>query len=261
MIKENTNQLTEIESLKKEIQNLKEKNKKLEDLQVTQGDLFRMLIHDLKGPVGEIMANLDLLNYDESLSKDNREYLETSILGCENLFRMILNILDISKMEEGRLNLNKNTFKIEEMIKEKIKKIDAVAKQNEICFTMDFKEGLKPVNADCEIIERVLSNLFSNAIAFSEPKSEIKIIVELVAEKNFLKVSVIDQGKGIPEEYLDKIFGKYCQETKNGDRRRYSTGLGLTFCKMAVEAHNGKIWVESKEGKGSTFSFTVPISI
>lgn len=258
MIEENTNHISEIESFKKDIRELEKKNKKREELQSTQGDLFKMIIHDLKGPVGEITANLDLLNCDKSLSELNREYLETAMLGCENLYRMILNILEISKMEEGSMILNKKSFQIDEIIKEKIKKITTVANQNETRVTMKVKGELKPVNADQEIIERVLSNLLLNAISFSPPKSEIKIIVEPNGERGFLKVSVADQGEGIPEEFLEKIFDKFYQDIKSGVRRQYSTGLGLTFCKMAVEAHNGTIWVESKVGKGSTFSFTIP---
>ena len=257
MIEENTNHITEIESLKKDIRELEKKNKKLVDIQNTQGDLFKMIIHDLKGPVGEITANLDLLNCDKSLSDLNREYLETAIMGCENLYRMILNILEISKIEEGSMILNKKSFHIDEMITESIKKIKTIAKQNEICVTMEAKGELKPVDADKEIIERVLSNLLLNAISYSPPQSEIKIIVEPNGEKDFLKVSVADQGKGIPKEFQKKIFDKFCQEVKNGNRIQHSTGLGLTFCKMALEAHNGMIWVESKEGKGSTFSFTL----
>ncbi len=248
-----------MEKLEKKIQELEEKNKKLEGLQAIQGDLFKMIIHDLKGPVGEIMANLDLLNYEKSLSDSGRECLETGILGCENLLRMILNILDISKIEEGCMNLNKNSFKIEEVIKEKVQKVNALGKQNEISFKVGFKGELKHICADREIIERVLSNLLLNAIAYSYPKSEINIIAEPASEKDFLKVSVQDQGKGIPEEYINQIFDKFCQGTKNGKRKKFSTGLGLTFCKMAIEAHQGKIWVESKEDQGSLFSFTIPV--
>ncbi len=257
MAEENINYITEIESLKKDIRELEKKNKKLVDIQNTQGDLFKMIIHDLKGPVGEITANLDLLNCDKSLSELNREYLETAIMGCENLYRMILNILEISKIEEGRMILNKKSFQIDEIIKESIKKIKTIAKQNEICVTMEVKGEAESVNADQEIIERVLLNLLLNAISFSPPQSEIKIIAEPEGEKDFLKVSVADQGKGIPEEFKKKIFDKFSQEVKDGERIQHSTGLGLTFCKMAVEAHKGMIWVESKKGKGSTFSFTI----
>lgn len=245
--------------MKKEIEELKKKNKKLENLQNIQGDLFKMLIHDLKGPVGEIMANIDLLNHEKSLSEYGQEYLETAIVGCENLLSMILNILDISKMEEGRMNLNKSSFKIEEIIEGKFQKIKALGKQNEIDFKLEVKGKLKPVYADLEIIERVLSNLLLNAIAFSYPKSEIKLTAEYAEDKDFLKVSVQDHGKGISEEDIDQIFDKFCQGTQNENVRKYSTGLGLTFCKMAVEAHHGKIRVESKEGKGSNFSFTIPV--
>ena len=258
MTEENINSLTEIKSLEKKIEELKEKKENLEKLHNTQGDLFKMLIHDLKGPVGEITANLDLLNCEKSLSEINREYVETAMMGCENLYRMILNILEISKMEEGCMSLNKKTFQMDEIIQERMKKLKAVLNQNEICVTMKIDEELQPVNADWEIIDRVLSNLLLNAISYSPQKSEIKIVVEPNGEKDFLRVKITDQGKGIPKEFLEKIFDKFSQEVKNGDRRQFSTGLGLTFCKMAVEAHNGIIWVKSEMGKGSTFVFTLP---
>ncbi len=228
-------------------------------MHTTQEDFFKMIIHDLKGPLGEIMANLDLLSYEKSLSESNREYLETAILGCENLFQMVLNILDTSKMEEGRMILNKSAFRIEDIIKESVRKVKAVGKQNEINFVIDLKGDIKEINADQDIIERVLSNLLLNAISYSFPKTVIKIIAE-PGDKYFLKISVVDQGRGIPEEYQDKIFNKYYQKNKNGIRQKYSSGLGLTFCKMAIEAHNGQIWVESREGKGSALRFTIPVS-
>jgi K+-sensing histidine kinase KdpD len=127
-------------------------------------------------------------------------------MGCENLYRMILNILEISKIEEGRMILNKKSFQIDEIIKESIKKIKTIAKQNEICVTMEVKGEAESVNADQEIIERVLLNLLLNAISFSPPQSEIKIIAEPEGEKDFLKVSVADQGKGIPEEFTKKKY-------------------------------------------------------
>ena len=198
MTEENINSLTEIKSLKKKIEELKEKKENLEKLQNTQGDLFKMLIHDLKGPVGEITANLDLLNCEKSLSEINREYVETAMMGCENLYRMILNILEISKMEEGCMSLNKKTFQMDEIIQERMKKLKAVLNQNEICVTMKIDEELQPVNADWEIIDRVLSNLLLNAISYSPQKSEIKIVVEPNGEKDFLRVKITDQGKGIP---------------------------------------------------------------
>ena len=106
----------------------------------------------------------------------------------------------------------------------------------------------------------MLTNLVLNALEHSSPDSDITMAAEAHKEKdeNYVKVSVIDHGKGISKDYIDKVFDKFCQEATDGERRKGSTGLGLTFCKMAVEAHKGKIWVESEEDKGSTFSFIIP---
>lgn len=257
MAEENSSE--SIESLKNKIKELEEKNNTLQELQNTHGDLFKMIIHDLKGPVGEITANLDLLKNDKSLSEYNQEFVETSILGCDDLYRMILNILEISKIEEGQMVLNKKPFRIEEVIDEKTRKIKTLANQNKISLEMEIKGKLKPMNADKDIIERVLANLLMNAISYSPFEGKITVTAEPAENEKFVKVSVSDQGRGIPEDSQKNIFDKFSQEVKNGDRTKYSTGLGLTFCKLAVEAHNGTIWVESKVGEGSTFSFKIPV--
>ena len=227
-------------------------------MHTSQEDFFKMIIHDLKGPLGEIMANLDLLSYEKSLSGPNKEYLETAVIGCENLFQIVLNIIDTSKMEEGRMILNKSAFRIEDIIEESVRRVKTIGKQNENHFVIDLKGDIKELIADQNIIERVLSNLLLNAISYSFPKTEIKVIAE-PGDKYLLKISIVDQGRGIPEEFQDKIFDKYHQATKNGVPHKNSSGLGLTFCKMAIEAHNGRIWVESREGKGSSFHFTIPM--
>ncbi|MBI3813811.1 MAG: GAF domain-containing protein [Nitrospinae bacterium] len=237
---------------------LKKKNDELIQLQRMKEDLTSMIVHDLKGPLGEIMSNLDILTYNQNLSTEDKEVLETGIQGCENLLGMVMNLLDISKMEEGRMKLNRDQFQIGELIQNKIERMKVVALQKELKMTVSLPDGDIPITADKEIIERIIANLVNNAIAYSFQGREIKTKAE--RDNDFVKISVRDEGKGIPKDFQDKVFEKFSQKTEDGVRRRSSTGLGLTFCKMAVETHGGKIWVESEEGKGSTFFFTLPIN-
>jgi two-component system sensor histidine kinase KdpD len=237
---------------------LKQKNDELIQLQRMKEDLTSMIVHDLKGPLGEIMSNLDLLNYIQNLSAEDKEVLDTAIQGCENLLGMVMNLLDISKMEEGRMKLNRDQFQIGELIRSKIERMKVVALQKELKMTVSLPDGDIPITADKEIIERIIANLVNNAISYSFQGREIETKAE--RDNDFVKISVRDEGKGIPKDFIDKVFEKFSQKTEDGVRRRSSTGLGLTFCKMAVETHGGKIWVESEEGKGSAFFFTLPVN-
>ncbi|MBI4379080.1 MAG: GAF domain-containing protein [Nitrospinae bacterium] len=238
---------------------LKRKNDELLELQRLKEDLTSMIVHDLKGPLGEIMSNLDILTYNQNLSSEDREVLDTSIQGCVNLLGMVMNLLDISKMEEGKMRLNREEFNLSELIQGKIKNMNVLAIQKEVRIKANLSHNTILITSDKEIVERIIANLINNAIAYSFPKKEIE--VEAGQEGDFVKISVKDEGKGIPREFHEKIFEKFSQRTEDGVRRRSSTGLGLTFCKMAVEAHGGKIWVESEEEKGSTFSFTLPMKL
>jgi len=236
---------------------LKRKNKELIELQKIKEDLTSMIVHDLKGPLGEIMSNLDLLTYNQNLSPEDKEVLDTAIQGCENLLGMVMNLLDISKMEEGRMKLNRLQFNLGELIQTKTDKMKVLAAQKEVKLKVSLSDSSIMITADKEIIERIIANLVNNAISYSLPGGNIE--VKAGKEGEFIKVSVRDEGRGIPKDFHEKIFEKFNQKIEDGIRRRSSTGLGLTFCKMAIEAHSGKIWVESEEGKGSTFFFTIPI--
>jgi two-component system sensor histidine kinase KdpD len=242
------------EELEEEKRRLKRKNEDLLTLEQIRDDLINMIVHDLKGPLGEIMANLDLLSYAQ-LGSEHRECLDTAIEGSENLLRMILNLLDIKRMEEGKLELHYETFDVGEIIEEVVKRLKTLSKQKEIDIKIVLDEKVSTWIADRSIIERVLSNLLINAIKCSYRGGKVEIIARYHHEGKQLSVEVKDNGKGIPQGLHQKIFEKFSQVDGDYAERKYSTGLGLTFCKMAVEAHQGKIWVKSKEGKGSTFIF------
>lgn len=244
--------------LQKKEKTLQEKNRMLKKGEKLKTDLFNMLIHDLKGPISEVVANLDILSY--TIDGSNKDFVESAQSGCYTLMRMVGNLLDIAKLEEGKLNLLYEKTDAQDLIKESIARLFGLAKIK--CLT--FSEGF-PVNGaddelwvDRSLLLRVLQNLMSNAIEYS-PESGIIKIGYSFPKKGTIEFYVEDQGPGIAPEYHQKIFDKYTQLDKKSDGRIYTTGLGLTFCRVAVKAHKGRIGVLSEIGKGSRFYFTLPL--
>ena len=246
------------EDLEEERSRLKIKNKELLALEQMREDLINMIIHDLKGPLGEITANLDLLSYVQ-LENQDKECLDTAIQGSENLLGMILNMLDVRKMEDGKLKLHYEEFDVCELIEGIIEKIKTLIKQKEMEVKTVIDENVFTWVADRSLIERVLVNLLNNAIRYSHQGGKVEIRSRYNHKSKQLQMEVRDNGKGIPREFQQKIFEKFGQVDADFSDRKNSTGLGLTFCRMAVEAHQGKIWVESGEEKGSRFIFLLPL--
>jgi two-component system, sensor histidine kinase and response regulator len=225
----------------------------LRELERTKEHLTQMIIHDLKNPLTGIKANLEIVGMEEL--KETQECLDAAQRSCDLLFNMIQDLLDISKMEEGKLTLNLEDLDIAEVLRPVAQEFEhaATAEDKEILVQID--EGVRKVPADRNLIYRTLSNLIINAIKHTPRRGAITLAASVTG--GMLQVEVRDTGQGIPEEYLGKIFEKFGQVES---RQRSGTGLGLTFCKMAVEAHGGKIWVESVEGEGSRFIFQLPES-
>jgi signal transduction histidine kinase len=185
--------------------------------------------------------------------------LDTAIQGGENLLRMILNMLDVRKMEEGKLKLHYEELDVCELIEGVIEKIKTLIKQKGMEVKTVIDENVFTWVADRSLIERVLVNLLNNAIRYSHQGGKVEIRSRYSHESKQLQMEVRDNGKGIPREFQQKIFEKFGQVDADFSDRKNSTGLGLTFCRMAVEAHQGKIWVESGEEKGSRFIFLLPL--
>ena len=245
------------EELEEEKSRLKRKNKELLVSEQMREDLVNMIVHDLKGPLGEIMANLDLLGYGDIEDQD-RECLDTAVQGSENLLRMILNLLDVRRLEDGKLRLQCEEFNVSDVIGDTVAKHKTLIKQKEIETKIVIDENVSTWIADRSLIERVLSNLLTNAIGYSYRGGEIVITGGLDEEGKQFRVEMKDNGKGIARKFHRKIFEKFSQVGDGHNKKKNNTGLGLTFCKLAIEAHQGEIWVESEEGKGSRFIFLLP---
>ncbi len=244
------------EALSRERESLEAANARLKELERVKSDLTHMVIHDLKGPLSEIMSNLDLLGSGE-LAEEDRDCLQTAMTGSERMLRMISDLLDINRMEEGRLSLKKEETNLDLLVEEALERLSALAAQRGVSFRRRAAQELPDVVADRNLLERVLENILTNAITYSPDGSVVTVATEPIRGGREVRVSVSDEGEGIAPADRECIFEKFSQG-EGGRRRRKGAGLGLAFCRMAIEAHRGRIWVESEPGQGSTFCFAIP---
>jgi len=185
--------------------------------------------------------------------------LNTAQQQLDVMIDMILNLLDISKMEEGRLGLKNVEFDLHAAIDTHVAGLAAAARKDHIALDTNLQSGSAVIFADEELITRVIGNLMSNALKHTPENGKVVVGTKDEDGGGKVLVFVTDTGPGISEEYHELIFEKFGQVEARSAGMRTARGLGLTFCKMAVEAHGGKIWVESEPGKGSTFTFSLPL--
>lgn len=231
------------------------RRKEIEALDKVKDDLTHMIVHDLRTPLTSLLAGLQTLEPSEQ----DREILDISIAGGNTLLGMINDLLDISKMEEGLLVLDRSEFSFAELVEEAFRQVSWLADDKALELRAEIAPEVMPLNADMEKLRRVLVNLLGNAVKFTPAKGHITVTAHVEPSSKEWIVGVADTGEGIPKEAFERIFQKFGQvETRKAGKTK-STGLGLTFCKLAIEAHGGRIWVESEPGQGSTFFFTIPI--
>ena len=220
-------------------------------------NLTGMLVHDLRNPLSALMAGLDILRLTlaNELSAEQMNLLDISRRSGYVLLGMVGELLDISKMEAGKLALNIQPVDLRQLITESVDAERALADAEKIEFRLALSDEVKQVPCDRQLVSRVMLNLLSNAIKYTPSDGTITVTTRKAGSS--IVVEVADTGSGIPREYQQLIFEKFGQVDQPGQERR-GTGLGLPFCKMAVEAHGGQIGVESQAGQGTTIAFTLP---
>lgn len=221
-------------------------------------DYTGMLVHDLRAPLTAIINGLLMVRrgFAGPINEQQRELLDIANNSSQDMVGMINTLLDISKMEAGEFILNRAPCSVYEIVGRVNERLITSARSVNITIKLDVALNLPILDADQDKIVRVLQNLLDNALKFSPVNSEIVVRVKQMDDEaagNVICWSVLDTGPGIPEGYRTSIFDKFVQV---GQKK--GTGLGLTFAKLTTEAHGGRIWVESVEGAGSTFSFTIP---
>jgi len=236
------------------------------ELEQTREDLIGMMVHDLRSPLTAVLSGLEMIQ--ELALGEARDPLavqaaEIAKRSCENMLMLVNSLLDISRLESGRMPLERAPAPFAPLVRSAIAHLSPLAAEKDVFIETDLPPDLPLVEMDNEKIGRVLINLLDNALKFT-PVGE-RVILR-ARQKNgdrgeIVVCSVSDAGPGIPAEYHEKIFDRFAQVRGQAvPRGRRGTGLGLAFCKLAVEAHDGRIWVESESGRGSTFFFTLPVA-
>ena len=231
---------------------------KLKELDNLKSEFVATASHELRTPLTGMAMSLNLLveTTEDKLSESESELLETAVEDVERLRGLVNDLLDLSKIESGKIELNFVEVEVNFLLDKAVSALNIQAEQKEISLVKQSPSKDIRVKADANKIIWVLTNLIANALRYSDPGEEITI--GATSRNSWVEIFVSDEGAGIPTEYQSKIFDKFVQVETEKDVG--GSGLGLAICKEMVQAHGGRIWVDSTVGEGSTFTFTVPKS-
>ncbi|MBN4059362.1 PAS domain S-box protein, partial [Dehalococcoides mccartyi] len=212
--------------------------------------------HELRTPLTSIRGALGLLDGTMLVdaSKQVKRMLQIGISNTDRLSRLINDILDLERLEAGKTELELEEFLVADLVERTIESLQVLANDAGINLSADIDE--MTLVADNDKVTQVLTNLVSNAIKFSEKGQPVNVTATISDEE--IKISVIDEGRGIPEDSLDSVFGRFQQIDASDSKQKGGTGLGLAICKGIIELHGGRIWAENNPGPGSKFVFTLP---
>ena len=252
-----TKSLLRLKALRDDLQQSYQRLRELEEL---RDRLIDLLIHDLKGPLTSLLLQVELLLSQEGervVEMKHWEGLHRVFQHVGHLIHLVESLLDIARMEEKKLQLHLEAFPLPELTALLLQEFEVPYASKGVSLKVVVPSDLPLVYGDRDLIRRVLLNLLKNALDYTPGGGAVTVEAQEEG-KDLLRISVTDTGIGIPQAFQEKIFEKFAQVQLREHGERRGTGLGLTFCKLAVEAHGGRIWVESEEKKGSRFSFTVP---
>ena len=255
------------------------KNEELEKLERVKSEFISIVSHELRTPLTPIKNALSILASGRcgQLEENAIKFVDMAKRNVENLTNIINDILDINKIEAGKMDFNYKLMNIHSVIENVRANFDCVAKEHEIIFNTQEQDNLPDIYADSQRLGQVLTNLVSNAIKFTPKGKNITIKSELKnsndihknphfenelksLDGNYIVVSVVDEGIGIKESDLLKAFDKFTQIENSLSRKVGGTGLGLPIAKQLIKAHKGTIWCDSEENKGSSFYFALPVT-
>ena len=222
--------------------------------------LSSFVVHDLKNPINAMDLHAQLLLRDSSLSERARDSAQRIRSEGRALLRLVLNLLDISRSEEGALTPRTGHVDLDEMAKELLEEFEAKVRTAGVC--LEAGEKLPQVTADVDLLKRVLENLIDNAIRHAPKGSTVTLFAERVPATDDdpvgVEIRVADAGPGIAVEMRDRVFDRFVQAESDSMVSRAGRGLGLTFCRLAAEAHGGRIWVADAQ-PGAVFVVRLPV--
>jgi DNA-binding response OmpR family regulator len=233
---------------------LEEKNKSLTRMDDFKEELINLIVHDMKNPLFVIQGNLQMMKM--SMANVSTEFLNkyTSRIerSAHQLLRMVVNLLDISRLEEGTMVLKRDMCDINETIAEIVDRINEYPENKGKNIVVNLDSDVTQMIFDKSVIERVVENMIN--FASSNVSEDGKVVIETqTLSDGMLQFTIHDNGTQIPEKYREKIFEKFSQAEIKNEGYRVERALGLTFCKLAIEAHNGKMWLDENIKVGNRF--------
>ncbi len=223
-------------------------------LEAMREDLIHAMVHDLRNPLTAIHGSVKLLMRQLADASDNTlQLVEIIRSSTERMLSLVTSILEIARLEEGQVPLQRQPFALQDFLPQTLALLRVVAQRKQITLTLECAPDLPRVEADPDLIRRVIENLVGNALKFTPEGGDVRVSAWYDAETDRVHVSVRDTGGGIPEMLRGRLFQKFSP----GNQVGRGSGLGLAFCRMAVEAHGERIWLEHTGPEGSTFVFTL----
>ena len=224
---------------------------RLQELERLRDDLVHMIVHDMRTPLFTLFMNLELLK--PKVQGEAVQILDESMQTAERLHLMANDLLDVSRLESGQMPLQRTRCDLSKLVARVCHEAHALEPERVLCCDADVPV---PVSCDASLIGRVVTNLISNGIKHTATGTQLRVSV--VRGEHGARVSVEDHGPGVAPEVRAHLFEKFAAVAPSSDRRYHSAGLGLAFCKLAIEAHAGRIGVDSAAGGGSVFWFELP---
>jgi two-component system phosphate regulon sensor histidine kinase PhoR len=230
-------------------------------IQQMKNDFVSHVSHELKTPLASIMAYSEMLSDGEANDEQTRKEFYSVIQNqAKRLNRLIEDILNVSRIESGLIKVNKEPVSLTMLIEEQLQMIKSYAEEKNIEIISQKPIVFDQVYADKDMISQVIVNLLSNAVKYTKPGGSVSIYTEVDEIAGMAKVSITDTGVGIPQNELPHLFEKFYRVEANKNVAK-GTGLGLNLVKQIIEkVHNGRVFVKSKVGEGSTFSFELPLA-
>ena len=265
---ENVELLTRVKSLLRikkyhdEIQSknieLEQKNKTLLRLDKFKEELNHHIVHDMKNPLFVIQGNLQMMAMavEQTSSPVLKKYVDRIDRSTQNLLRMVLNLIDISKIEDGKMELNQELVNVNDLVNKCIHRFRDYPENQKKTFELHLSEGGSTLKVDSSVLERVFDNLISFAVANVPENGKIEVGSTRVNDS--LEYFIHDHGQQIPMKYSDEMFNKFSQVEIKKEGFRVGRGLGLTFCKLAVEAHGGTLCIDPDNKVGNRFILNLP---
>ncbi len=230
---------------------------KQREIEQTRDAITETIVHDLRSPMSAIVGALDLLS--DTLAGAEDAVIEQSLLVAQRSANRVLSLtealLDIARLQSGRMEIDYEEIDVPTLVSELMIEYTALANDDSVIIRNQIPSQLPAVYADLDKLIRIITNLVDNAIKFTPEGGHVTISAKLATE-HLIEITVIDSGPGVPPDYREKIFERFVQVPGQRARRR-GTGLGLTFCRLTVEAHGGRIWVDANPEGGSIFTFTI----